>query len=363
MKGIRIVKPIRILNQSVRLPNSYCRRTNPRRLSLRAAILSVLYILVGGLPFSAHGEDTKGEWPPLLIVDVQELPWDQDPRFGGQTKTFFKGPETGSFVYWHWAPSWDTTLHPDPLGSHYHLWNEWALSLDGDFVIQEPVSPYQQNGVLNRFTKGTWLDRPAFSLHGGSWATGGLRSQNAGALIIYEEGDGSVITLGSDGDHFKPDFPDKPVPYDPDWKAVKQFTRPWIVDSAVVLEWETDTEVPGRFVKWLSDDLAGGFRARLIKIPPGWTPPKGASRSYFRNASRMRYVLYGEMRVWSFDDPDSAGEAKTVTEDFFIYQPAGSIWGYGNGPVSDHGAVWLEVTYAKGLAHGGGPIEDPIKIR
>lgn len=328
----------------------------------RAALLSVLYIVVGSLSFGAVADDTRSEWAALSIVDVGEFPWDEDPRFGSMSKSFFRGPDTGSFIYSHWAPTWDTELRPDPLGSHYHHWSEWAYMLDGDFLIQETVNPRQQNGVLNRFTKGTWLDRPAYSLHGGSWATGGARAQNSGTLILYEEGDGSVVTVGPKGDHFKPDFPDKPVPYDPDWQAVEQFTRPWIVDTVADLEWETDTEVAGRLVKWLSDDQTAGFRARLIKIPPGWTAPKGTRKAYFHKANRMRYVLYGDMRVWSFDDPDSVGEVSKASKDFFIYQPAGSIWGYGIEPVTEQGAVWLEVTYAEGVTHGGGKIEEPTEI-
>lgn len=324
--------------------------------------MGALYVVVAGLPFSVFATDASTKWTSLLIVDVGNFPLDEHPRFGSMSKTFFRGPDTGSFIYSHWAPTWDTELRPSPLGSHYHHWSEWAYMLDGDFLIQETVNPGQQNGVLNRFTKGTWLDRPAYSLHGGSWATGGARAQNSGTLIIYEEGDGSVVTVGPKGDHFKPDFPDKPVPYDPDWQAVEQFTRPWIVDTVAGLEWEMDTKVAGRLVKWLSDDQTEGFRARLIKIPPGWTAPEATRKTYFQNANRMRYVVYGDMRVWSFDDPDSAGEVRKVSKDFFVYQPAGSIWGYGDGPVSEQGAVWLEVTYAQGVAHGGGKIEEATEI-
>ncbi len=179
-----------------------------------------------------------------------------------------------------------------------------------------------------------------------------------------EEGDGSVITVGPDGDHFKPDFPDsKPNPYRPDWRAVKQFTRPWIVHSGNDLDWETDKRIAGRFVKWLSDDQAMGFRAQLIKIPPGWTPPDGSQKTYFKNANRLRYMVHGSMKVWSFEAPDSRGTATRVMEDFFIYQPPRSIWGYGSGPVTEEGAIWLEVTYAQGLAVGGGPLEEPSVAR
>ena len=71
----------------------------------------------------------------------------------------------------------------------------------------------------------------------------------------------------------------------------------------------------------------------------------------------MRYMVWGEMKVWQFKNPQDAGEAVKVSEDHFIYQPPRSIWGYGAGPVSERGAIWLEVTYAKGLKRGGGPIE------
>ena len=126
----------------------------------RAALMGALYVVVAGLPFSVFAADARTKWTSLLIVDVGNLPLDEHPRFGSKSKTFFRGPDTGSFVYSHWAPTWDTELLPSPLGSHYHHWSEWAYMLDGDFLIQESVNPGQQNGVLNRFTEGTWLDRP-----------------------------------------------------------------------------------------------------------------------------------------------------------------------------------------------------------
>jgi len=65
------------------------------------------------------------------------------------------------------------------------------------------------------------------------------------------------------------------------------------------------------------------------------------------------------MVVWSFNDPQGAGQAFHAKENSFIYQPPRSLWGYGEGEVTKEGAVWLEVTYARGLKVGGGPIETP----
>ena len=299
------------------------------------------------------------QWRPLQITDVASQPWDENPRFHSQTKTFFKGPDDSSLIYAHFAPRWDMTPPIDPLGPHYHHWHEWAYVLDGDFVIHEPVSPQQKSGMLSHFTQGTWLDRPAYTLHGGGWEVGGMRPQNACTLLIFEEGDGSVVTLGPDGDHFKPDFPDKPDPYLPDWQAVQQFNHPWIVHTTTDQEWETDTEAPGRLLKWLSDDQLQGFRARLVKIPPAWEAPAGHNASYYKRASRFIYVLYGDLTIVQRTGPADAGTPVQLAGDFFVYQPPYSLFGFADGPVTTAGAVWLEVVYAQGLAVGGGRIETP----
>ena len=292
------------------------------------------------------------EWSPLQIVDVKAVPWDEPGRFGARTKTFFRsGP--GSFVYIQFLPTWDTELKPGRLGPHYHVFHEWAYMLGGDYVVHEPVSPYQRNPPLYRFIEGTWLDRPAYTIHNGSWATGGLRAQDPGTMILFEEGDGGVVII---------DPANPPAAGEPDWREVQQYARPWIVHSGRDLEWEQDTEVAGRMLKWLSDHQKEGFVAQLIKIPPGWTAPDASKRTYFRNAGRMRYLIWGDLRVWQYDDAEAEGKAVKLRQDSYVHQPPRSIWGYGDGSVSDEGAVWLEVTYARGLAVGGGPIEPPIAI-
>ncbi len=329
----------------------------------RYAVIIILCLLA----FSALGQ-TSGksplpdEWQALNIIDVTSHPWDQPSRFASRTKSFFRTPDEGSLIYVEFSPTWKIEPGKDRLGPHYHYFHEWAYLLSGDFVIHEPVSPYQKHGAAYRFVEGTWLDRPAYTLHGGDWETGGLRPQNPSRMIIMEEGDGGVVTFGPTGDHFKPDFPDsRPKNYDPDWQKVSHFPRPWIIDSSSALEWEWDSEVAGRMVKWLSDD-GNGFRARMIKIPPGWSAPETGGKQFYRNAHRLRYMLYGDMQVWSFAGPNDTGKAMAVNQDDFIHQPPDSLWGYGDGPVTQQGAVWLEVTYSHGLKVGGGPIESPVQI-
>ena len=318
-------------------------------------LLAACSLLTGGNDVARADE----QWQPLQIIDVGNHPWDTSPRFHSKTKTFFKGPNDSSLIYAHFLPRWDMNPPADPLGPHYHHWHEWAYVLDGDFVIHEPVSPHQKSAMLSHFTQGTWLDRPAYTLHGGGWEVGGMRAQNACTLIIFEEGDGSVVTLGPNGDHFKPDFPDKPAPYLPDWQAVQQFKHPWIVHTGTDLEWETDTRVPGRMLKWLSDDQKEGFRARLVKIPPGWEAPQQHKAGYYKQASRFIYIIYGDLTIMQRHGPADEGTQEQLSKDFFVYQAPYSLFGFPDGPATTTGAVWLEVIYAQGLAIGGGRIEIP----
>jgi len=319
-------------------------------------------------------------WGEIGFVYVPKFPFDgtpgsaiRKPPLGPTSRTIFQSPEAGAdsalpvgqLIHLEYQPTFDSKVPRMGGKPHYHEFWEWGYTLKGDSIMPEPVSPLQQNGMLYRKKEGGWLTRPPYSLHGGSWATGAMRNQLPYNLIIFEEGDGHVINVGEPGaagSYRGRDGGGPPPGTVGDWRQVKQFSRPWLLDSVRDVDWEDDKEVPGRFVKWLDDDMAQGFRAQLVKIPPGWTPPGEWVKTYFENANRLRYMVWGEMVVWQFKSPADAGSAYKVGEDYFIYQPPRAIWGYGPGPVTDRGAIWLEVTYAKGLKHGGGPIEEVKRL-
>ena len=299
---------------------------------------------------------------PLEIVDVDKFPLDKHPRYHSKSKSFFVGPKQGFLIYTVFPPTWNERMPTPGEAPHFHYYHEWGYALQGDYFLGEPVSPYQKSGIQYHYRQGTWLSRPPHTLHGGTWENGGgRRAQDPYHLLIMEEGDGSIVTVGPHGNHFFPDFPgERPHPYQPDWKAIKNFNRPAFAEAERDLEWETDPEVPGRFIKWLSDDMENGFRSQLVKIPPGWKPPMG--KRYFERANRLRFVIYGSMTVWSFRNPQDSGQRYVAREHTFIYQPPRSLWGYGPGEVTKDGCVWLEVTYARGLSIGGGPIETPRQV-
>ena len=360
-----------------------------RKSTLRCALGGALFAILGARLVAAATDPTPppplvakavigtlaanpNGWAKIEIVDVKRFPWDGSPesvnkfqRFSNPSKTFFNGPDQkGAFIYSEFAPSFGTRASSGPPSApHYHPFWEMGYTLRGDSVMMEPLSPDQLNPMYYHKKEGGWMTRPPGGLHGGG-IRGGKKSQMPYYLLLYEEGDGSVITLGPSNfgpkaDQYQPDFPGrKPDPYVPDWKAVSDYTKPYFVDTIEDLEWADDPDVPGRFVKWIDDSKAEGFRAQLVKIPPGWKAPPGY-KEYFESANRLRYMVWGDMKVWSFDGPAADGKAVRVQEDGFIYQPPRSIWGYGPGSVSDKGAIWLEMTWAKGLTHGGGPIEKP----
>ncbi len=324
-----------------------------RRAVARPFLLAALLALLAP---GAFAED----WQPLSIVDVEAFPDDEEPRFHSQSKSIWRGPGGASLIWARFKPRFDDMPPIDPLGPHYHLFHEWAMVLEGDFVIHEPVSPTQKHPAMYQFIEGTWLDRPAYTLHGGVWEIGGLRPQLPCTLIIFEEGDGSVITVGPEGRHFKPDFPDsKPEPYDPDWQSVEQFPHPWIVHTAQQMEWERDAAEPGRWVKWLADDDKEGFRARMIKAPPAWKSEGSTTAVWHEQANRFLYVIWGDLNIQRYTADGKPGELVQAGEDWFVHQPPRAPMSHGAGAATDKGAIWLEVTYARGAKVGGGPIEAP----
>ncbi len=365
----------------------------PRALSVVALVSLAHYAIAADMddvpeppqatePVIGTVEPDPNSWGSIEFVNVLGFPYDGTPEsaipkppLGPTSKTIFQSPEAGpdsplpvgQLIHLVYRPTFSDEMPPPARVPHYHEFWEWGYTLKGDSIMPEPVHPDQLNGMLYRKREGGWLTRPPFSLHGGSWATGGMRNQFPYHLIIFEEGDGHVINVGRNGEEgsFRGRDGNSPPPgLDDDYRNVERFTRPWLVDSARDLDWEVDPDVPGRFIKLLDDDLANGFRSQLVKVPPGWVAPPEWRKTYFEQANRLRYMVWGEMKVWQFTGPDDEGRAVKVKEDYFIYQPPRAIWGYGDEPVSEHGAIWLEVTYAKGLEHSQGTrIEEARPVR
>ncbi len=310
--------------------------------------LSLALTLAAPGPLSAQEAAASGPWAPLKVKDINAMEWDDRWRMGNQGtsqgKLLYSNEQGAFMLYVYFAPGWDA-INVDP---HYHHGHEWVYILEGDFPLYEFVSPLQKTGTLVSMRAGTWMSRPAYSIHGNRPEVMARQKVPPGSVqLVFFEG-GRTISLNP-----------KRSMYSDEWKKVEQFTHAHFQHTAStdVMEWEESAELPGTSVKWLSEDLQGGFRSRLRYAPAGWQHSGAPTRSYFKKAQRFVYVLFGDLKVWTSEGPEDAGETIVLNKDYFVDQPPMSIWGWQDGPLSERGAMWLEVTYAEGARVGRGPIE------
>ena len=272
----------------------------------------------------------------MKVTDVSAMDWTAD-MFGGRSKRLFEGSEGShlDYVAFDANAAWDRS---DPgKGPHYHTYHEWAYCLSGHFVIYEFVHPRQIEGELVHFREGTFMSRPAYSLHAGQGHPRSAFRQGPCVLLNYEEGLSEVLLAGPDN-----------IPADVvDWPG--NFIR----QSAVAMEWEPDANLPGASMKWLREDPIGGFRAKLRYVGGGWEAPPSVRATYHRRAHRFAYVISGGMTLVV------GGRPVAVGADWFMEQPPGAVWEWGAGPAPASGCMWLEITYATGTALSRGRVEDP----
>ena len=287
-------------------------------------------------------------YAPVKIIDTENMPWPPPTNSLGWNAKRLYGTDDRSSSH--------LTIIRVPIGgpggtNHYHDFHEWAYWLTGDFVNNEYTSPYQRLGDFQQFREGVFLDRPAYSLHGGE--PDRLDSQVGGTCLIMEEGGTSESVIpGNPG-------------YGEEFKKVKQWSVPRIIDTLSEMPWEADAQYPSReglLVKRLVDDQVRGFRATLWRLQAGWKSSQAAEFArahYYKQAHQFNYVLNGDMRIQTYADPGTKAEVITVGKDYYVERPPMSIFGLADGVVSDMGCVWLEVTYGKGASIPNVPIEDP----
>jgi hypothetical protein len=293
----------------------------------------------------------KAPYQPVKVMDTDGMPWPAATGgLGWNVKRLYGSEErTGSHL----------TILRIPIGgpggtSHYHTFHEWAYWLSGDFVNNEYTSPYQRVGDFQQFREGTFLDRPPYSLHGGE--PDRLDSQVGGTCLIMEEGVTSVSVIpGTRG-------------YSEDFKKVKQWAVPRIIETLSEIHWEPDAQYPSRkgvLVKRLVDDQERGFRATLWRLQAGWESsqePEFARPYHYKQAYQFNFVLNGDMRIQTYSAPGAKAEAISLAKNFYVERAPMSIFGLAEGVVSEAGCVWLEVTYGKGTSIPNLPIEDPIYV-
>ena len=70
-------------------------------------ILSCIVLVSTDFSQNANADSPKTpNWQPLQIINVQDFPWDENPRFKSKSKTIFRGPNGSSMIYSLFAPRW-----------------------------------------------------------------------------------------------------------------------------------------------------------------------------------------------------------------------------------------------------------------
>ncbi len=283
-------------------------------------------------------------WESIEVINIDQVPWDDRFRMGksGSTngKLLFFNPEGGTLLYVQFNPGWDA----DGTEAHYHTFHEWGYVLDGSFPLYEFVSPKQKKGTLVQMKEGTFMDRPAYSIHGNrsSAMKRQLITPGSTQLIFYESG--KTISLNK-----------KNKSYSDEWKNVEEFFSANFqhTPDTNIMEWEADEDLPGTMVKWLSDHTNMGFTARLRYAPAGWQYESPTNMSYNKDGYRFIYVLSGDMRI---EKSPSNNEELLAKKDYLIVQKPNSLWSWGSSEFTDQGVMWLDIEYGKGTIIGQSPI-------
>ena len=283
----------------------------------------------------------------IKVLDTAAMPWSPPiNELGWKAKTLYGNEDTGDHLVIIWVP-----IGAPGGRNHYHTFHEWAYWLTGDFVNNEYTSPLQRIGDFQQFREGVFLDRPAYSLHGGE--PGRLDSQVGGTCLIMEEGGETIYVTPDDKN------------YDDAWKQVKQWTVPRIIDTISELPWEPYDAAEGIGIKRLADDQVRGFRAVMWLLPAGWKATGNGQfgrAHYYKQAHQFNYILNGDLQLQSWSSPEEKAEQIRLTKDFYFEKAPMAISGLADGTVSETGCVWLQVTYARGTSIPNVPIEDAVYI-
>jgi hypothetical protein len=294
---------------------------------------------------------------PLRILDTLSMPIEAPAAATGWgTKTLYSGP-AGEHLRILYVP-------PGAEGAkvHYHEFHEWAYNLAGDFTNNESTSPDQVYGPLQRFREGNFLSRPPHSLHGGErgrmkW----MASQVGAEILIMEEKDAGQYSFTVDPDVRNAPQSGQGMRYNPDYKQIQTWTTPRIIDTLEKMPWQPVEGAPGLNVKHLLEDCTHGFRADMWFLEAGASTPAALRPYYYREANEFNFLIAGDLAIVTHAAPNEPAATHALKKYFYFERPAMCIMGVAPSGATRTGAVWLQVTYAKGAHWTETP--SPIETR
>lgn len=308
----------------------------------------------------------SGKYVPIRILDTDSMPIESS-RGGSSNwgnKTLFENTAGGhlQIVY----------IPPGALGAlnHYHVFHEWAWIMYGDFTNNESTHPDQVFGPLQRWVAGDFLDRPPYSLHGGERGRQKFMASQIGSVILIME----ESAVGEGTFYVDPDCRDDTPSaeqanvcgssYNPDYEEITHWATPRIIDTLNDMPFQPVETSPGLSIKRLVDDPSHGFRATMWFLEAGAETPEIMRAHYFKRAHQFNFIINGDLKIQAYRDANRPAETYTVGQNFLIERAPMSVFGLVGENATEGGAVWLEVTYAKGTtwANELTPIEQPNYI-
>nr|MBO2489834.1 hypothetical protein [Gammaproteobacteria bacterium] len=298
----------------------------------------------------------------VRVLDVERMPLERG-QYGSTnwgTRTLWRGPNGNGTLRILYVP-------PGAQGAyvHYHTFHEWAYNIQGDFTNNESTNPLNVSGPVQRFREGYFLSRPPYSLHGGERGRmPHMMSQIGAVILIMEESGVWGETFAVDPAVEKDPSLVKHYGFDHNYKQVKHWSTPRIIDTIDKMPWQPVEGVPGLNAKYLIDDPAHGFRARMWFLEAGAQTPEMLLPHYYKQAHQFNFVINGDLKLQAYANEKKPAETLQLDKHFFFERPPMAIVGVAPGVATEYGAVWLEVTYAKGTAWTKEPtdIEDPIYV-
>jgi hypothetical protein len=338
-----------------------------RRAGMAAAVCMALTVQAAApsaekAPAFETKSTAAAPYASIRILDTDNMPLEGNRAASGYgNKTLFKAPNDAGTLHMMFVP-------PGTEGAyvHYHEFHEWAYNIAGDFTNNESTMPDNVSGPLQRFREGNFLSRPPFSLHGGEKGRMKYMASQVGAIIlIMEEGNVSGKSFTVDpAVRGQPESSGGGMHYNPDYKKITHWSTPRIIDTLDKMAWQPVEGSPGLNVKYLIDDAEHGFRANMWFLQAGAGTPASMKPYSYKNAYQFNYLITGDLTIEAYAGPGKKPQTFKLTKNFYVERPPMSIFGLPATGATAGGAVWLEVTYAKGTQWTKelSPIEQPTYL-
>jgi hypothetical protein len=320
-----------------------------------------------------QGEATAGPWETLgpsspghsavRVLDTSQMPLLDHGGFplppGWGTKVLFARPDGAALELLHIPPG------AEGAPVHYHEFHEWVYLVDGDFTNNESTTP-DNYSILQRFRQGTFMSRPAYSLHGGERGRMKWMASQTGAVVLnMGEADVQAQTFSVDPSQRGANPVKGRLRYNPDYASITHWTTPRIIDTIDQMPWQPVPGESGLNVKYLIDDPLHGFRATMYFLEAGAPTPEWLGAQFYRQALELNFVIAGDLAIEAYAAPGRTAQRMQLGRHCYVERPATGIFGLAANQATRHGAVWLQVTYARGhrWTEVLTPIEDPNFLR